>query len=40
MKKLLLSGIIFFAAAFLTFAGDAAAFVDLGLSNDGKTYVF
>lgn len=40
MKKLLLSGLIFVAAAFMTFAGDAAAFVDLGFSSDGKTYVF
>lgn len=40
MKKLLLSGVIFIAAAIAAFAGDVAAFVDLGLSSDGKTYVF
>ncbi|MBQ0051400.1 MAG: DUF2259 domain-containing protein [Treponema sp.] len=40
MKKLLLSGIIFVASGLLAFAGDAAAFVDLGISNDGKTYAF
>lgn len=40
MKKLLLSGIIFVAATLSIFAGDVAAFVDLGLSSDGKTYVF
>ncbi len=40
MKKLLMSGVIFVAAAFMSFAGDAAAFVDLGFSSDGKTYVF
>lgn len=40
MKKLLLSGIIFIASALSIFAGDVAAFVDLGLSSDGKTYVF
>lgn len=40
MKKLLLSGIIFVASALSLFAGDVAAFVDLGISSDGKTYVF
>lgn len=40
MKKLLMSGLVFVAAAFMSFAGDAAAFVDLGFSSDGKTYVF
>lgn len=40
MKKLLLSGIIFIVSALSLFAGDVAAFVDLGLSSDGKTYVF
>ncbi len=40
MKKLLLSSLFFLAASLVAFAGDAAAFVDLGLSSDGKTYVF
>lgn len=40
MKKHL-SGIAIFLFCFgMTFAGDAAAFVDMGLSADGKTYVF
>lgn len=39
MKKLLISGILL-AAGFSLFAGDAAAFVDLGISNDGRTYAF
>lgn len=39
MKKHLLSGMIF-AAAVMAFAGDAAAFVDLGISQDGRTYAF
>lgn len=40
MKKLLLTLFTVFATVSLSFAGDAAAFVDLGLSQDGKTYVF
>lgn len=40
MKKLVLSGIILLASSFSIFAGDAAAFVDLGISSDGKTYAF
>lgn len=40
MKKLLLSGFVFLAANLIALAGDAAAFVDLGLSSDGKIYVF
>ena len=39
MKKILLSGMIF-AASLMSFAGDAAAFVDLGISQDGRTYAF
>ena len=40
MKKQLLVLFTFFATVMLSFAGDAAAFVDLGLSEDGRTYVF
>ena len=40
MKKLVLSVIVLFAATLCAFSGDAAAFVDLGLSDDGKTYAF
>lgn len=40
MKKQLLCGLALLAAGALSFAGDAAAFVDIGLSSDGKTYVF
>ena len=40
MKKLLLSGIILLGAGMTLFAGDAAAFVDLGISKDGSTYAF
>lgn len=40
MKKLVLSGLMICAAVFGAFAGDAAAFVDLGISQDGKTYAF
>ncbi|MBQ4378091.1 MAG: DUF2259 domain-containing protein [Treponema sp.] len=40
MKKVVLSGIILLASSFFAFAGDAAAFVDLGISQDGKTYAF
>ncbi|MCR4822202.1 MAG: DUF2259 domain-containing protein [Treponema sp.] len=40
MKKLLLSGVILLCGGLCSFAGDAAAFVDLGISKDGKTYAF
>ena len=41
MKKRLFVGAFMLAAAsFGGFAGDVAAFVDLGLSSDGTTYVF
>ena len=40
MKKLLLSGCVLFCIGLMAFAGDAAAFVDLGLSSDGRTYAF
>ena len=40
MKKLVLSGIILLCAGLNLFAGDAAAFVDLGISSDGRTYAF
>ena len=39
MKKELIAGFVFLAAG-LTFAGDAAAFKDIGFSDDGKIYVF
>ncbi len=40
MKKQLLCGITLLVAGLTAFAGDAAAFVDVGLSADGRTYVF
>jgi len=40
MKKLVLSGLVFLAVGMSLFAGDAAAFVDLGISSDGRTYAF
>lgn len=40
MKRLVLSGLVFLAVGMSLFAGDAAAFVDLGISSDGKTYAF
>ncbi len=40
MKKHLLTGLIMLAACVCASAGDVAAFVDLGISSDGKTYVF
>lgn len=40
MKKQLIVSLMLLAAGTLTFAGDAAAFVDLGISEDGKTYAF
>ena len=39
MKKALIAGLIFFAAG-ISFAGDAAAFKDIGFSSDGKIYIF
>lgn len=40
MKRLVLSGLILSAALLCAFGGDAAAFVDLGISQDGRTYAF
>lgn len=40
MKKQLLFLLSLFVSISFSFAGDAAAFVDLGISEDGKTYVF
>lgn len=40
MKKLILCGLVILSACFWAFAGDVAAFVDLGISSDGKAYVF
>lgn len=40
MKRLVLSGLILSAALMCAFGGDAAAFVDLGISQDGRTYAF
>ena len=39
MKKELIAGFILIAAG-ISFAGDAAAFKDIGFSGDGKVYVF
>lgn len=39
MKRALIAGIVFLAAG-ISFAGDAAAFKDIGFSDDGKIYVF
>lgn len=39
MKKAIIAGLILFAAG-ISFAGDAAAFKDIGFSNDGRIYVF
>lgn len=39
MKRLFVT-VTMLAAAVSLFAGDAAAFVDLGFSRDGKTYIF
>ncbi len=39
MKRALIAGLVFVAAG-LCFAGDAAAFKDIGFSSDGKIYVF
>ena len=40
MRKQLLGVVLSAFAVFTAFAGDAAAFVDVGFSSDGKTYVF
>ena len=40
MRKQFFCGLFILAANLLAFAGDAAAFVDVGFSSDGKTYVF
>lgn len=39
MKKIFILFTLFCSISYI-FAGDAAAFVDIGISNDGKTYVF
>ncbi len=39
MKKLL-AAVLFSAVTSLSFAGDAAAFLDIGFSADGKSYIF
>lgn len=39
MKKYIV-GLVFFIIAFVAFAGDVAAFEDIGFSEDGKTYLF
>ena len=39
MKRALIAGFVLVAAG-LCFAGDAAAFKDIGFSNDGRIYVF
>ena len=39
MKRALIAGIVLLAAG-ISFAGDAAAFKDIGFSGDGKIYVF
>lgn len=39
MKKIF-AGTLLMLASFCAFCGDAAAFVDIGFSDDGKTYVF
>ena len=39
MKRAIIAGLIFFVAG-ISFAGDAAAFKDIGFSDDGKIYVF
>ncbi|MCR5762084.1 MAG: DUF2259 domain-containing protein [Treponema sp.] len=40
MKKILISIVLSFTTLLFSFAGDAAAFSDIGFSNDGKVYVF
>ena len=39
MKKYII-GFVFILSSFLLFAGDVAAFEDIGFSADGKTYLF
>jgi len=40
MKKITLLALAIVLYSFTAFAGDAAAFVDLGFSEDSKTYIF
>ena len=40
MKKMLVGVALLCMGAFLCFAGDAAAFSEIGFSADGKTYIF
>lgn len=40
MKKMIASAIFALVVLASSFAGDAAAFFDIGFSEDGKTYVF
>ena len=40
MKRFLLTALFLVTISFSVFAGDAAAFVDIGYSADGKVYVF
>ena len=39
MKRVFVAG-LFFLTAGISFAGDAAAFKDIGFSSDGNTYIF
>ena len=40
MKRIVLAGLIFTCSLFMLSAGDVASFVELGFSEDGKSYVF
>ena len=40
MKKLLVALVLSFTTILFSFAGDAAAFSDIGFSSDGRTYIF
>ena len=40
MKRVFAAAFLFFVSAAFSFAGDAAAFSDIGFSEDGKTYIF
>lgn len=40
MKRTLLTCLFILTAGAMAFAGDVAAFVDIGLSSDGATYIF
>lgn len=40
MKRVIFCNVYFLCAAFSLFAGDVAAFRDMGFSTDGKTYLF